>query len=207
MTRHAHIVVCHECDEVVRVSNPYKEGRYKCPRCGHLLFRHKHGMVEKMFALGIAAAILFIVTNYFPFLSFEAVGNRADANFLTSVEYLLEEHEWLLAVAVLMTTLVVPSIRIVLILTLFGPLYFGRVPRYAPGALKLLDQTLPWAMVDVFLVGVFVSMVKLVKMGSVIPGISLWAFLVMVFVMAAMQTTYNAHMVWDAVEAARKGKA
>ncbi len=204
MGTHTHIVVCHECDEIVNVVDPYKEGRYKCPRCGHLLFRQKHGMIEKMFALGLAAAILFGLTNYFPFLSFEVIGNRAEANFLTSVQYLIEEQEWLLAVAVLMTTLVVPSIRIALVLALFGPLYFGKVPGYAPGVLKLLDQTLPWAMVDVFLVGVFVSMVKLVKMGTVIAGISLWAFLVMVFVMAAMQTTYNAHMVWDIVETARR---
>jgi len=52
-------------------------------------------------------------------------------------------------------------------------------------------------MLDVFLVGVFVSMVKLVKMGTIIPGLSLWAFMVMVFVMAAMQTIFDPHPLWE----------
>jgi len=199
----AMIVCCHECDELVKVPNPHREGRFKCPNCGSLLFRHKEGMTEKMFALSLAAAILFVLTNYFPFLSFHVAGNTAEANFITSIVYLFQEHEWLLGVAVLMTTVVVPLIRIVLMLGLFGPLYFGHLPRYAIIALKVLTHSLPWAMLDVFLVGVFVSMVKLVKMGTIIPGTSLWAFMVMVFVMAYMQVTFNAHAVWDMVDAKR----
>ncbi len=198
------IVACHECDELVKVTNPHREGRFKCPECGSLLFRHKEGMVEKMFALSIAAAILFILTNYFPFLSFHVAGNTSHANFATSTIYLFQAHDWLLGLAVLMTTIVVPLMRIVLMLALFGPLYFGYLPRYTITALKLLSHSLPWAMLDVFLVGVFVSMVKLVKMGTIIPGTSLWAFMTMVFVMAAMQVTFNAHAVWDMVDARQK---
>lgn len=157
-------------------------------------------MIEKMFALSSAAAILFILTNYFPFLSFHVIGNTSHANFITSTRYLFEAHEWLLGLAVLMTIIVIPLIRIVLMLALFGPLYFGYLPRYTIVVLKLLSHSLHWAMLDVFLVGVFVSMVKLVKMGTIIPGTSLWAFMTMVFVMAAMQVTFNAYEVWEMIE-------
>jgi paraquat-inducible protein A len=154
-------------------------------------------MIEKMFALSIAALILFGVTNYFPFLSFHVAGNTSHANFLTSIVYLFKEQEWLLSTVMLMTTLVVPFIRIMLFLTLFGPLYFGYMPRHASLALKILNHSTPWGMLDVFLVGVFVSLVKLVKMGTIIPGTSLWAFMALVFVIAAMQVIYNPHQVWE----------
>jgi len=195
-----HIVSCHECDELVRISNPYREGRFNCPNCGHLLFRHHAGMVEKMFAYAIAAAVLFWVTNYFPFLSFHVAGNTSHANFFTSIVYLFEEEEWLLALAIMMTTLVVPLIRIVLFLLLFGPLYFKKVPPYAVLFMKILSHSLPWGMLDVFLVGVLVSMVKLVKMGTIIPGESLWAFMALVFVIAGMQVSFNAHTVWETID-------
>jgi len=192
-----HLVCCHECDEIVVISNPYREGRFNCPNCGSLLFRHRKGMVEKMFALSIAALILFGVTNYFPFLSFHVAGNTSHANFFTSIVYLFDEEEWLIGTAVLMTTLVVPLIRILLFLLVFGPLYFGYLPRYSIMALKVLSHSTPWGMLDVFLVGVFVSLVKLTKMGTIIPGTSLWAFMTLVFVLAAMQTIFNPHQIWE----------
>jgi paraquat-inducible protein A len=201
-----HMVCCHECDEIVIVPNPYMQGRFNCPSCGHLLFRHKEGMIEKMFALSIAALILFGVTNYFPFLSFHVAGNTSHANFFTSIVYLFKEHEWLLGIAMLMTTLVVPFIRIMLFLLLFGPLYFGYLPRYAIIALKVLNHSTPWGMLDVFLVGVFVSLVKLVKMGTIIPGTSLWAFMTLVFVLAAMQVIYNPHQIWEMISRAKGQK-
>jgi len=194
-----HMVSCHECDEIVMIRDPHREGRFKCPNCGYLLFKHKEGMVEKMFALSLAALILFGVTNYFPFLSFHVAGNTSHANFFTSIVYLYKEKEWLISTAMLMTTLVVPFIRIMLFLTLFAPLYFGYLPRYASFSLKILNHSTPWGMLDVFLVGVFVSLVKLVKMGSIIPGTSLWAFMILVFVLAAMQVIFNPHQIWEMI--------
>jgi paraquat-inducible protein A len=54
-------------------------------------------------------------------------------------------------------------------------------------------------MLDVFLIGVFVSLVKLVKMGTIIPGMSLWAFMILVFVLAGMQVIYNPHQIWEMI--------
>ena len=118
-----HIVCCHECDELVVIPHPYREGRFKCPQCGSLLFRHKSGMIEKMYALSLSALILFGVTNYFPFLSFEVVSNVSNANFFTSVLYLSKDGEYMLSLAILMTTIVIPFLRIMLFLAIFAPLY------------------------------------------------------------------------------------
>jgi paraquat-inducible protein A len=200
------LMCCHECDELCRIENPEKIGIFKCPNCGHTLFRHRPGMIEKMFALSLAALVLFGVTIYFPFMSFQVAGNVSQINFITGIVYLFKEHDWLLGLAVLMTTVVVPLQRIVLFLTLFGPLYFGRLPFYAVSSLKALAHSTPWGMIDVFLVGVLVSLVKLLKMGTVTAGTSLWAFGVLVFVMAAMQATFNPHQIWEMVDEARSRK-
>jgi len=156
-------------------------------------------MIEKIYAYNIAALLLFIVTNYFPFLSFNVMGNTSHANFTTSIFYLFQEGQWLLGGAILITTILVPFTRIMLYLMLFGPLYHGVIPLYAAQMLKLLEKLLPWGMLDVFLVGVLVSMVKLVKMGTIIPGTSLWAFMIMVFVMAAAQAIFDPHQIWERI--------
>jgi paraquat-inducible protein A len=198
----AHYICCHECDEISRIPLPHKPGRYKCPNCGHTLFRYWPGMIEKIYALNLAALFLFIVTNLFPFLTFEVVGNSSEATFTTAIRYLYLDNEYLLAVAVLMTTLIVPALRILLYLLIFGPLHHGIVHRYTAPMLKLLEATLPWGMLDVFLIGVLVSIVKLVKMGTIIPGTSLWAFAVMIVVMAKAQAIFDPHPVWEKIDEA-----
>ena len=161
-------------------------------------------MIEKLYALSIAALILFLVTNYFPFLSFEVLGNSTQANFTTAVQYLYEGHDYLLAVALLITTVVVPFAQILLLLFLLGPLHHGRIPYLAPEMMKILDAITPWAMLDVFLVGVLVSIVKLVKMGTIIPGTSLWAFTALILILAYAQSIYDPHPIWEKIEKGQK---
>ena len=194
-----HFHICHECDEVCKISDPHKVGSFRCPNCGHRLYSNRPGMVEEIYAYNIAAIILFAVTNYFPFLSFQVMGMTSHANFATSILYLFKEQQWLMGLAILLTTIVVPLMRILLYLLLTGPIYHGYHPPYAKQLLVLLEKLLPWGMIDVFLVGVLVSIVKLVKMGTIIPGTSLWAFMVMVFVMAAAQAKFDPHIFWERI--------
>ena len=201
-----HYHVCHECDELSKISTPDKPGQYRCPNCGTKLYTYKPGMIEKIYAYNIAALILFLITNYFPFLSFEAAGNRSEANFATSIHYLFENQEWLMGALILLTIIVVPLTRIVLNIFLFGSLYHNHVPRYAIQMIKLLEKLFPWGMLDVFLLGVLVSIVKLVKMGTIIPGISLWSFMLMVFIIAAGQSIFDPHQVWVQIEKHKKRK-
>lgn len=199
----AHYVCCPECDEIAALPYPHRPGTYRCPNCRHTLFRYSPGMVEKLYALSIAALILFLITNLFPFLSFEVLGNRAEATFTTAFLYLYKEGDYLLAVALLMTTLIVPAMRILLLLFLTGPIYHRMVPRYSASVLKILQAITPWGMLDVFLVAVLVSIVKLVKMGSIIPGTSLWAFAALVLTLAYAQSIFDPHPLWDLIDRAR----
>ena len=199
-----HYHICHECDEISKISTPDRPGRYKCPSCGAKLYTYKPGMVEKLYAYNLAALFLFIITNYFPFLSFHAAGNSSHANFATSIYYLFQDKEWMMGTAILLTTIVVPLFRILLYCILFGSLYHGFLPRYATQMLKLLEKLLPWGMLDVLFLGILVSIVKLVKMGTIIPGTSLWAFMLMVLIMAASQSIFDPHQVWEHIGARKR---
>jgi paraquat-inducible protein A len=164
-------------------------------------------MIEKIYALNLASLFLFVLTVYFPFLTFQVVGNSSEATFTTAVEYLYKDGDYVIAIVVFMTTLVIPLGCILLYLSLFGPLHHGHLPRYAPHVPKLLEAILPWGMLDVFLIGVLVSIVKLVKMGTIIPGISLWAFAVLIPIMAYAQVIFDPHPIWDRIAEAQKAGA
>ena len=193
-------ICCSECDEIVKVLYPHKKGRYKCPNCSHTLFRYWPDMIERVYAISLAAFFLLIITLYFPFLSFEVMGNRTEINFFTSIYYLYKNQDFILAITVLMTTVVIPFWWILNMILVFGPIYNNYLPKYTKTLLKIQHSLSPWGMLDVFLVGVLVSIVKLVKMGTIIIGISLYSLVGVVVLLAYLQTIYDPHMVWDMVD-------
>ena len=54
-------------------------------------------------------------------------------------------------------------------------------------------------MMEVFMVGILVSVVKLEKMATILPGMALFAFLALIFIMAGAAAALDPHMVWDRV--------
>jgi paraquat-inducible protein A len=56
---------------------------------------------------------------------------------------------------------------------------------------------------EVFMLGILVSIVKLAGMASMIPGISLFAFMVLIFVLAGSMASLDPHLVWEHVEVKR----
>lgn len=192
-------ILCHECDHVCTVRHPHRRGKHRCPICGHILYKQTHRMVEHLFVLSLSALILYILANIFPFLAFEVSGNTTHTNLSTSVYHLFQEDQWILGISVLTTIILIPLVQVVALLALFGPLYFGVLPPYASRILKLLDRLNPWGMMEIFFIGILVSVVKLVKMGQIIPGSALWTFICLIFVMALIQLKYQPHDVWKKI--------
>jgi paraquat-inducible protein A len=47
------------------------------------------------------------------------------------------------------------------------------------------------------MLGILVALVKLAKMADIIPGISLFCFLGLIYVLAAISATLDPHSVWE----------
>lgn len=52
-------------------------------------------------------------------------------------------------------------------------------------------------MMEVYLLGILVSMIKLAKMARIIPGPALFSFIALIFVLAAASVSLDTHLVWD----------
>ncbi len=201
------LICCSECDELCTISISKKAGRYRCPNCGHTLFRNIPNMVEKLYAIHLSALILFIISCYFPFLSFENIGQSSQITFTTTIYSLYKDGDYILSATLLLTIFIIPLSRIILFLLLFAPLYYNIVPRFAPLILKTLQEINPWGMLDVFLVATLVSIVKLLKIGTIIPGTSLWAFALLIPLLTYGESIFDPYLIWKRIEDAQhKGK-
>jgi paraquat-inducible protein A len=79
------------------------------------------------------------------------------------------------------------------------PLAAGRrVPGFVP-ALRALRWVTRWSMVEVFLFGTLVAIVKIAGLANVIPGVGVFSFAVLTVLLAAMQTA-GLHGLWQRAE-------
>jgi len=150
--------------------------------------------LNRALALTIAGIILFVVANSFPFLSFQFRGQITETTLVTGVEMLYREGMWILALVVFFTSVLAPGLQLVLL-----PLKMNPVGRGFPTLFRYVATLTPWGMMDVFMLGILVSVVKLADMATIIPETALFAFVVLIFVLAAAQAALDGDSVWSRV--------
>jgi paraquat-inducible protein A len=75
----------------------------------------------------------------------------------------------------------------------------GRIPAGFTLIMRVLQCFNPWAMVEVFIIGVIVALVKLTHYGTLIPGVALWSLGILTLLMTATASSFNVHDVWNRV--------
>jgi len=201
------ITECHECGLLQRNPPMPPGGGVRCPRCGCVLHRSRPDSLDHTLALTVAGAVLFVIANVFPFLTLEMQGGATETTLSSGVLTLYDQGEWHLAAVVLFTSILAPGLQLSLLLAVLLPLRFGK-PTLGFGILFRYVKTLtPWGMMDVFLLGILVSVVKLASIAGIVPGVSLFAFVLLILVLAAAQASLDPDIVWSRVpvpDAARR---
>jgi paraquat-inducible protein A len=197
------LIACHDCDLIHHIKPLPAKGVALCTRCGAVLHRHKPNSLDRTLAFVVASLILFILANSFPFLGLKIGAQIRQTTLITGIHELYVQGMQIIAVLVLLTTVLVPLTQMICIFYILLPLKFGRPSKRLPRVLRFLQAIQPWGMMEVFMVGILVSLVKLAKMAKVIPGISLYSFLALIFVLAAMTVSLDSHLIWKKWETHR----
>ena len=194
------LIACHECDLLHQRRPLPPDGTAKCVRCGAVLYRRKRNSLDRVLALTTAGLILFAVANLYPFLTFRLEAQIQETTLITGIIELYHQGMWIVAGVVLLTSIVMPLLELTGMLYVLLPLKFNRRPWNLALSFRMVRRFEPWGMMEVFMVGILVAFVKLSKMASIIPGIALYAFMVLIFVLAASAASLDPHIVWDRME-------
>jgi paraquat-inducible protein A len=200
------LIACHECDAIYQRLNLKRREIAHCERCGAELERNVERQVEHMVPLAIASLIVFIVANSFPIVQIEIQGIRSATTLLGAVIALSNEGMPSVAMLVLATTVLFPLLQLLILLYLLLPLSrHGTMTGFNLLA-RLLLLLRPWGMVEVFLLGVLVAIIKLSSLARVIPGVALWAFAGLT-VLLVLVVTFSPRYLWQIAERRRNGLA
>jgi paraquat-inducible protein A len=194
------LIACHDCDLLHEVEPLPEGGVARCTRCDAVLLRNKRNSIDRTLAFALAGLILIIVANTYPFLALKSGGVVRETTLITGIKELYQQEMPELAVLVFLTSILVPFIYISGLLYVVIPLKLDKLPPKLRQVFRFLMVLEPWGMMEVFMLGILVSMVKLAKMAKVVPGIALYSFVVLIFVLAAAMVSLHRHMVWERLE-------
>jgi paraquat-inducible protein A len=195
----AHLVACPDCDLLQRLPDVPSGGSARCPRCDRELWRRREDSLDRTLALSLAAAVLYLVANSVPMLGLTAVGREAYTTVLGGAVQLWSDGRESVAGLVLLTAVVAPALQIGFMLGVALGARCARPPRWVGMLLRHHPTTRTWSMIEVMMLGVLVALIKIADYATVIPGLALYVLGALVFLLAAIQSTFDAREVWDRI--------
>lgn len=190
------LIACHECDLLVRLPTLTYTHRLSCPRCQHSLGLTGERHLERALPLGICAVLLLTLSLMFPFLAFERAGVSNQMSLLQTGIALVQDGSLLLGALVLLFIVLAPCLLVGCILLIACSLHLQRQLPGVKAAARLMYRLTSWNMVEVFIIGVFVSLVKIAGMAHVALGISLWSYLALAIVLTAAAGSLERISLW-----------
>lgn len=193
---------CHFCD-TLHDAFPVEEGMAaRCTRCGALLYQNRPASLARASAFSLAALLLMVLVHVFPFLTMDAASMRRHLTLVGAAGALIRQDAPILGSSIILFTIVTPLMLAGGMIYVCLPLMFGRA---APGSFtvaKWMYRSEPWNMVEVFLLGVLVSLLKIAKVADVHFDIGFWAFGGVMLCMAAAVAGIDREELWDRLEVA-----
>lgn len=190
-------LVCHDCGALQSVVPISKDLQLICTNCGKVLSFGRGAWLDKTTALAVTSVVLFICANTFTFLTLELAGIQRSITIISGTLELAGREQWLLASLVFVTLFVLPIFEAVALLYLLLPY---RLNKHLPGqttVLKWLVRVQPWIMLDVFLLGVLVTTVKLGDAATVIVGPGLIFYFILVGVLMLAYWLMDKKNLWN----------
>ncbi|CAH7218023.1 Paraquat-inducible protein A [Vibrio chagasii] len=153
-------------------------------------------------AYASASLIALIMSLTFPYMSFSVQGISQQITLYQAVDMMNRMDNSLIAILLFLAVILLPAYF--LVLSLWFNLLVDRKKhihyadnRFTFLALKSLSWAKPWLMVDVFLIGVLVSLIKIAALADVSMGISFWAFCIYAMLVVKTISLVDFDWLWD----------
>lgn len=191
------LVVCEECGLAHRWQPLAGASLARCSRCDAVLARAHRLSIDAVLALSVAAAAVYLVAINTPLLTLSLRGASESATLPEAVLLAWQHGQPLVAAIAALTALLAPAAFIGLRLYVLFPLSIGnKAPGFA-WCVRVLRQAGRWNMVEVFTIGVLLSLVRLAGLAEASPGPALFALGGLTVLFASIESAGLKHLWWQ----------
>jgi paraquat-inducible protein A len=202
----AALLACPDCDLLLKDSIE-RDGmpemrKSSCPRCGGVLYSPRKNSVERTLALSLTGLILFFPAMLLPVMTLDAMGLTMATNLVHGISVLFESGFHAVAVLVLLTGVAVPFIKLLVlfVVSLSIQLKFtSTLPILFFRLYQFLDE---WGMLEIYMLGILVSIIKLKDLAQLSYGMGLFCFIALLIITVCTAICLDEHRYWSLMDKA-----
>jgi paraquat-inducible protein A len=194
------LIACHICDVVHEQLPLPNGGKAHCSRCGHHLYGGGGTRLDLALAQALAALVFFVPAMTMPIMSLNVLSKIKSCTVSSAVYHLYAFDLWMVAAFCLFTLIIVPFVNISALAYVLGGIRMRRRLPLMAEIFRLYQALREWGMLEVFLLGIFVSLIKLRDLASIQWGLGYFCFLAVLILSLGAYLSLDRHAVWDELE-------
>ncbi len=192
--------VCPVCDLIHRPVSVEPGYVVICKRCGHTLYAPKKDSIERTMAYALTGLLLFVPANFLPIMTLNILGIEGSGSIYESVTAFWQLGYYFVAVIVGLTSLVFPFIKLSILFGVSFCLFIRRYPSALPDFMRLFLHLDEWAMLEVYMLGILVAIIKLHHMAHIHYNIGFVCFIFLMVVTLSSSVSMDEHLFWKRIE-------
>jgi paraquat-inducible protein A len=193
------LTACHECDLLMHKPSLALGEKAECPRCGFELYTHRHQVVRRSMALVIAALLLYVPANFLPIMQLNLLGRSSEDTLWSGVQGLYNSGMQGVAVVVFLCSMAVPLLKLLCQFSVLLSIRLDVGRSYGLLLYRIYHHLRDWGMLEVYLMGILVALVKLSDIADVTLGFGLLCFIALLLIQVWLEVTMSPHQIWEAL--------
>lgn len=193
------LVACPECDLLMRKPVLALGERAQCPRCGYELFTQRPKVLVRSLALVLAALLLYIPANFLPILELDLLGNSTRDTMWGGVLSLYNSGMHSVALVVFLCSMAIPLLKLLCQLLVLLSIHWRVGRAYGLLLYRIYHHLRDWGMLEVYLLGILVAIVKLMDIADLSLGIGLGCLIGLIVVQIWLEVSMSPQQIWLAL--------
>lgn len=205
------LIACHFCQTLSQIprleekelasSKNKTDTELRCPCCQSIIHSRIPNSLGRTWALLIAAIILYIPANTLPIMTVVFWGDGQPDTIFSGVVHLLDAGMWPLALLIFIASIFIPILKLIILSGLLISIHLKMHwnPKDRTVLYRITEFVGRWSMVDVFVIGILVTLVQFGNTANVSPGIGALSFAAVVILTMFAAHIFDQRMIWDAI--------
>jgi len=193
------LVACHECDLLMHKPVLSRGEKAQCVRCGYELYAQRHNVVQRSLALVIAALLLYIPANFLPIMHLNLLGQTSEDTVWTGVLGLFDTGMQGVAAVVFLCSMGIPLLKLLCQLAVLLSIRLNVGRSFGLLLYRIYHHLRDWGMLEVYLMGVLVALVKLSDLAELTLGLGLVCFIGLLLIQVWLEVAMSPHQIWQAL--------
>ncbi|MCF8057254.1 MAG: paraquat-inducible protein A [Desulfocapsa sp.] len=193
-------IACPGCDLLLKIAEAPPGKKLFCPRCNTQLYQKKVNSITKILAISLSGLLVYIPAIFMPLLTLNTMGIHQYGSIFDAFLTFHHQKYYFVAVLVLLTSILLPLLRLSFLFSVALQLRLRMYSRSLPFLFRTSHLFDEWGMPDVYLIALFVSIIKIESVASIEYNFGFFCFLFLVLMTRAAVSALDPEAFWNEIE-------